>query len=418
MNAGVDPVLLHGIEFEVRGRVELPRSADEWETIRGEALARVQREVLMLAHDDAAGSAGQPWTFDTVGTWQIVESPKIKYRADAGGMEIMAMLVAACGAGCASMRYEPPPEVAEQPPEATTTEMIEEGAAAEAAAASSREGEGGESDPAAAGQPTAATAAGDAPATASTTTTTDRRYRPTDSSVEQIRSRSAAAAPPLDLRQRVDHAHDRIYVWMQSRVEAMDHGLAGGDGPLEPVPAAPFRLALVGEAIDRDGSVDLGVDANFDIALNLPNIERRLRIFITSAELDEGPRSERESQNLSAGFRYQILRHLDFDLGLRIDKAPVAFAALKWSREVPLGRWDFYPFAKIFAETKESVGYAAAVTFDRWAGRNLFRTSTYAKWRDATPPGFVFSAKASRFCTNRRVLAVVNQPEAQGEYHR
>ncbi len=279
------------------------------------------------------------------------------------------------------MRYEPPPEVAEQPPEATTTEMIEEGAAAEAAAASSREGEGGESDPAAAGQPTAATAAGDAPATASTTTTTDRRYRPTDSSVEQIRSRSAAAAPPLDLRQRVDHAHDRIYVWMQSRVEAMDHGLAGGDGPLEPVPAAPFRLALVGEAIDRDGSVDLGVDANFDIALNLPNIERRLRIFITSAELDEGPRSERESQNLSAGFRYQILRHLDFDLGLRIDKAPVAFAALKWSREVPLGRWDFYPFAKIFAETKESVGYAAAVTFDRWAGRNLFRTSTYAKWR-------------------------------------
>ncbi len=45
------------------------------------------------------------------------------------------------------------------------------------------------------------------------------------------------------------------------------------------------------------------------------------------------------------------------------------------------GSWDFYPLAKIFAETKESVGYAAATTFDHWSGRTLLRSSTYAKWR-------------------------------------
>src|SRR5690606_12146528 len=99
---------------------------------------------------------------------------------------------------------------------------------------------------------------------------------------------------------------------------------------------------------------------------------------------DEAPRRERDEQNLSAGLRYELWRFLDFDIGVRIDKAPVAFAALKWSREIPLGRWDFYPFAKIFAETKESVGYVAAVTFDRWVGRHLFRTATYAKWRADT----------------------------------
>ena len=33
------------------------------------------------------------------------------------------------------------------------------------------------------------------------------------------------------------------------------------------------------------------------------------------------------------------------------------------------------------------------------------RPATFAKWRDATPEGFVFSLKASRFTTNRRVLA-------------
>ena len=33
------------------------------------------------------------------------------------------------------------------------------------------------------------------------------------------------------------------------------------------------------------------------------------------------------------------------------------------------------------------------------------KPETFAKWRDETPDGFVFSMKASRFATNRRVLA-------------
>jgi uncharacterized protein YecE (DUF72 family) len=33
------------------------------------------------------------------------------------------------------------------------------------------------------------------------------------------------------------------------------------------------------------------------------------------------------------------------------------------------------------------------------------KPATFAKWRDSTPDGFVFSLKASRFATNRRVLA-------------
>ena len=33
------------------------------------------------------------------------------------------------------------------------------------------------------------------------------------------------------------------------------------------------------------------------------------------------------------------------------------------------------------------------------------KPATFAKWRDATPDGFMFSLKASRYATNRRVLA-------------
>jgi uncharacterized protein YecE (DUF72 family) len=34
-----------------------------------------------------------------------------------------------------------------------------------------------------------------------------------------------------------------------------------------------------------------------------------------------------------------------------------------------------------------------------------FKPETFAKWRDETPDGFVFTLKASRFCTNRKLLA-------------
>ena len=34
-----------------------------------------------------------------------------------------------------------------------------------------------------------------------------------------------------------------------------------------------------------------------------------------------------------------------------------------------------------------------------------FKPETFAKWRDETPDGFVFALKASRFCTNRKLLA-------------
>ena len=36
---------------------------------------------------------------------------------------------------------------------------------------------------------------------------------------------------------------------------------------------------------------------------------------------------------------------------------------------------------------------------------STFKPDSWRKWRDETPDGFVFAVKASRFCTNRRVLA-------------
>ncbi|MBM3646411.1 MAG: DUF72 domain-containing protein [Alphaproteobacteria bacterium] len=79
---------------------------------------------------------------------------------------------------------------------------------------------------------------------------------------------------------------------------------------------------------------------------------------------------------------------------------------------VGIGGWTFEPWRGVF--------YPKGLTHKReleYASRQLtsieingtyyssFKPASWAKWRDETPEGFVFSVKASRFCTNRRVLA-------------
>ncbi|MEO8307513.1 MAG: hypothetical protein ABI616_05685 [Pseudomonadota bacterium] len=309
-------------------------------------------------------------------------------------------------AGCASTRHEAPPTVAPQPPKITTTEAVAnaEVVKAQEAAASAPT----EAAPAATAAPVSAPAAAAAPttvapitpqgaiavvpatpaaptpvvlATPSPTVHLAQRYFPTELSVEEILKENAATAPPLDFQQRVDHAHDRIYTWSQGLVEATDHKFAAKDREMLPVPAAPFRLGFNLQSIDHSDGVDVRLDVDLDIALSLPNIEKRFRIFITSDALDEAPRAVGDNPGLRAGLRVPLRKYLDFDVGLKLDAPPVAFASVKWTREVPLGDWTFYPFAKLFADTKESVGYALAATFDRWYGRNLYRSSSYAKWR-------------------------------------
>lgn len=68
-------------------------------------------------------------------------------------------------------------------------------------------------------------------------------------------------------------------------------------------------------------------------------------------------------------------------------------------------RDNFYP--KGLAHSKELAYASTKLTAIEVNGTyySTFKPPTFAKWRDETPDGFVFSLKANRFTTNRRVLA-------------
>ena len=79
---------------------------------------------------------------------------------------------------------------------------------------------------------------------------------------------------------------------------------------------------------------------------------------------------------------------------------------------VGIGGWTYEPWRGTFFPDKwphrRELEYASRqVTAIEVNGTYYsgFKPATFAGWRDTAPGGFVFALKASRFCTNRKVLA-------------
>ena len=79
---------------------------------------------------------------------------------------------------------------------------------------------------------------------------------------------------------------------------------------------------------------------------------------------------------------------------------------------VGIGGWTFEPWRGVFypdkLSQKKELEYASSkltsieINGSYYSG---FKPETWMKWRDETPDGFVFAVKASRFCTNRKILS-------------
>jgi len=78
---------------------------------------------------------------------------------------------------------------------------------------------------------------------------------------------------------------------------------------------------------------------------------------------------------------------------------------------VGVGGWVFPPWRDNFypaglaqkSELEYASRHLSAIEINATYHR-LQKPASFAKWRDATPPGFVFSVKGSQYVTNRRVL--------------
>jgi uncharacterized protein YecE (DUF72 family) len=83
---------------------------------------------------------------------------------------------------------------------------------------------------------------------------------------------------------------------------------------------------------------------------------------------------------------------------------------------VGIGGWNYEPWRGVFFPPglphARELEYAAGAVTTIEINATYYRTqspASFKKWAEATPPGFVFSLKASRFCSNRKNLAEAGQ---------
>ena len=79
---------------------------------------------------------------------------------------------------------------------------------------------------------------------------------------------------------------------------------------------------------------------------------------------------------------------------------------------IGIGGWTFEPWRGVFypdglTQKRELEFASRALTSIEINGTyySTFKPDSWMKWRDETPDGFKFSVKASRFCTNRKILS-------------
>ena len=87
---------------------------------------------------------------------------------------------------------------------------------------------------------------------------------------------------------------------------------------------------------------------------------------------------------------------------------------------IGIGGWTFEAWRGVFypeglSQKRELEFASRALTSIEINGTyySTFKPDSWRKWRDETPDGFVFAVKASRFCTNRKVLASAGESIAR-----
>jgi len=189
----------------------------------------------------------------------------------------------------------------------------------------------------------------------------------------------------VGLSQKADWVHDATFVKVQKVVGGFDERFAEDSATKERVPTSRFRIGAFAEMVQEE-STEFSLNPEFDMDVNLPNAERKLKLFLTTRELDELPGTDPTDadRSLRLGLNRDFLNWVDASMGVKINWPPELFGKLRWAREWRAGEWQVFPAWTGFWESDEGFGTTTSLTWDRWLGRGLVRTATGVRWTEKT----------------------------------
>ena len=205
------------------------------------------------------------------------------------------------------------------------------------------------------------------------------RVSPPSGTVDQLRAAVSAASRTLG--DALDKSHDWLYRRMQYVIQDFDSWFTEGDQPPVVVPVSPIRIGLDAALLHERHGLGLAATQDFSATIRIPNVERRLNLFISNDDLPESPNDPTLAHApVRAGLRFAPIPHVDLEFGVRTKIWPSVFGAARWTSDFSAGAWRVYPFAKTYVETGLGLGVSGGVAVDRWSGRWVLRSASYADW--------------------------------------
>tara|TARA_R100000027_G_scaffold61554_3_gene52972 strand:+ start:3011 stop:4309 length:1299 start_codon:yes stop_codon:yes gene_type:complete len=212
-----------------------------------------------------------------------------------------------------------------------------------------------------------------------------------DSTATPADSSEVSGAEPSDLspvittdQTWIDESHSWLYNESQEMIEWFD-GLFAPDGtdPLK-TPPSRFRLGLFAEFnLDEDKDFKLSPVIDIKTDIHLPNLERRLKLFISTRDPTALPDENIADANneLRVGATRDFFKNWNTSIGVKARWPPEAFANVEWAPTYKLPRmWTLYPKVKPFWDSEKGFGGMGSMIADKWSKRWLFRQVVSGKW--------------------------------------
>lgn len=198
---------------------------------------------------------------------------------------------------------------------------------------------------------------------------------------------------PQTFGEQIDGFHDHTCLMTHALFDRIDKWFSAPGNESLPEVTCPFFVGFEDEILNRGNGIESLYNVKFDMKLRLPNMERRLNLFITTESLDEfvsttpnevKPVTDDMKHEFLAGFRRQLDDLFDVAVGVRSINEPELFGALKCSHTWHPGDWTVRPSAKGYWTTKEGLGASGGLLVERWWGPWLFRSASGAKRGEKT----------------------------------
>jgi len=184
----------------------------------------------------------------------------------------------------------------------------------------------------------------------------------------------------------LDRFHDSTHRTIQHKMETFD-GWFVREGS-EPCLAIPIQLR-----VGLYGSLHLrpvddpfwSMPTDFAADMSLPNMEERLRLFITTVDPRFLPGSDiaRASSELQLGLRKYWPHNLDTAVGIRSGWPPEPFVQAAWSKVYSNGICSFYPRQTVYWDGGDGLGAIFSLIADHWSGHWDLRSTSAARWNEA-----------------------------------